>query len=50
MGRIKQIFDPELFDGPLVFDTEDAGHFIRNRRKRRKVIDYEHAIMKNVRR
>lgn len=55
----RQLFDGAIFDD-AVFDTETwgwtgsdsgdtaTGRMLRGRRRRRKVVDYEHLILSNV--
>ena len=47
VDRFRQRFDGDIFDSS-VFDTDDAGFFLRGRRRRDKIIDYEQPIMRNV--
>lgn len=47
MATLKQIFgEIDIFD-PLVFDTDDRGFYLRARRRRDKIVDYE-MILKNA--
>lgn len=42
------MFDGQIFDH-LIFDAEDPrAELIRNRRRRRKIVDYEMPILRNV--